>query len=174
MCRISQVLVEMVCILGSAAVTRDTQLMVICRAALKMIQPATQNVASSSLVFSFLRDGKGGNQNHAIISTSGNFIRSLMPITRLISNRCRCYLACWESSEDTVLLHGKRRKIVGHPEHITIDVGSVREFAAEAETAFGTILLRVYRLLGGEAALWPSRYDEQLLHHATGWRAHEH
>ena len=48
-----------------------------------------------------------------------------------------------------VLLHGKRRKLLGHPEHITIDVGSVREFAAEAETSFGTILLRVYRLLGG-------------------------
>ena len=43
---------------------------------------------------------------------------------------------------------GEASKIVGHPEHITIDVGSVREFAAEAETAFGTILLGVYRLLG--------------------------
>ena len=62
---------------------------------------------------------------------------------------------------------------IGPPEHITVDVGSVEEFAAEAETAFGTILLRVYRVLGvrihyGHPDMMNNSYII-----ATGWRAHE-
>jgi len=41
------------------------------------------------------------------------------------------------------------KKIVGFPEHITSDFGSIGDFAASAELAFGTILHRSYAALGG-------------------------
>merc|ERR1719269_174467 len=40
------------------------------------------------------------------------------------------------------------KKIVGFPEHITSDFGSIGDFAAGAEMAFGTILQRSYSMLG--------------------------
>merc|ERR1719409_1682639 len=40
------------------------------------------------------------------------------------------------------------RKIVGFPEHITSDFGTIGDFAAGAEMAFGTILQRAYAVLG--------------------------
>lgn len=41
------------------------------------------------------------------------------------------------------------KKIVGFPELITSDIGSIGDFAASAEFAFGTILQRAYAALGG-------------------------
>lgn len=38
---------------------------------------------------------------------------------------------------------------VGFAEHITSDLGSLGDFAAGAETAFGTMLQRCYAFLGG-------------------------
>ena len=38
---------------------------------------------------------------------------------------------------------------VGFAEHITSDIGSLGDFAAGAETAFGTVLQRCYSFLGG-------------------------
>ena len=40
-------------------------------------------------------------------------------------------------------------RIVGFAEHITSDIGSLGDFAAGAETAFGTVLQRCYAFLGG-------------------------
>eukprot|EP00913_Durusdinium_trenchii_P035902 g33594.t1 len=40
------------------------------------------------------------------------------------------------------------KRIVGFPEHITSDIGSIGDFAASAEVAFGTILQRTYAVLG--------------------------
>merc|ERR1712061_162229 len=40
------------------------------------------------------------------------------------------------------------KKIIGLPEHITSDIGSVGDMSASAETAFGTILQRSYAVLG--------------------------
>merc|ERR1711959_667388 len=40
------------------------------------------------------------------------------------------------------------KKIIGLPEHITSDIGSVGDMAASAETAFGTILQRSYAVMG--------------------------
>eukprot|EP00928_Gymnodinium_smaydae_P087395 TRINITY_DN71664_c0_g1_i1.p1 TRINITY_DN71664_c0_g1~~TRINITY_DN71664_c0_g1_i1.p1 ORF type:complete len:873 (-),score=164.17 TRINITY_DN71664_c0_g1_i1:85-2316(-) len=42
----------------------------------------------------------------------------------------------------------KGKRIIGLPEHITSDIGSVGDFAASAERAFGTILQRTYAVLG--------------------------
>ncbi|CAE8697969.1 unnamed protein product [Polarella glacialis] len=43
---------------------------------------------------------------------------------------------------------GLSKRIVGFPEHITSDIGSIGDFAASAEVAFGTILQRTYSVLG--------------------------
>ena len=40
------------------------------------------------------------------------------------------------------------KRIIGLPEHITSDIGSVGDMAASAEMAFGTILQRSYSVLG--------------------------
>merc|ERR1719210_2001940 len=40
------------------------------------------------------------------------------------------------------------RQIIGFPEHITSDIGSIGDFAAGSEVAFGTILQRTYAVLG--------------------------
>merc|ERR1719210_2188108 len=40
------------------------------------------------------------------------------------------------------------KRIVGFTEHITSNFGSIGDFAASAETAFGTILQRTYAVLG--------------------------
>merc|ERR1712176_898911 len=43
---------------------------------------------------------------------------------------------------------GGGKRIIGLPEHITSDIGSVGHMAASAELAFGTILQRTYAVLG--------------------------
>merc|ERR1740127_314286 len=43
---------------------------------------------------------------------------------------------------------GGSKRIIGFPEHITSDIGSVGDFAASAEMAFGTLLQRTYAVLG--------------------------
>ena len=46
-------------------------------------------------------------------------------------------------------------------EHITSDIGSVGDFAAGSEVAFGTILQRTYSVLGARMPLRTSGYHEQ-------------
>merc|ERR1740127_287994 len=43
---------------------------------------------------------------------------------------------------------GGSKRIIGFPEHITSDIGSIGDFAASAELAFGTLLQRTYAVLG--------------------------
>merc|ERR1719498_1393512 len=43
---------------------------------------------------------------------------------------------------------GFAKRIVGFPEHITSDIGTIGDFAAGAEMAFGTMLQRAYAVLG--------------------------
>eukprot|EP00928_Gymnodinium_smaydae_P041493 TRINITY_DN28077_c0_g4_i1.p1 TRINITY_DN28077_c0_g4~~TRINITY_DN28077_c0_g4_i1.p1 ORF type:complete len:1952 (-),score=281.40 TRINITY_DN28077_c0_g4_i1:28-5328(-) len=98
--------------------------------------------------FPILGDGKGDNQNHAI------------PFMRGLINQCidanqgayfeqmlllPCALGEFRTRKkgDT---HSKR--IIGFPEHITSDIGSIGDFAASAEVAFGTLLQRTYAVLG--------------------------
>eukprot|EP00913_Durusdinium_trenchii_P012210 g11468.t1 len=50
-----------------------------------------------------------------------------------------------QDSSHTLLLNPR---IVGFAEHITSDIGSLGDFAAGAETAFGTVLQRCYAFLG--------------------------
>ncbi|CAK9105380.1 unnamed protein product, partial [Durusdinium trenchii] len=73
--------------------------------------------------YPILGDGKGDNQNHAIPFMRGEF-RS-------------------KKRGDSL-----SKRIVGFPEHITSDIGSIGDFAASAEVAFGTILQRTYAVLG--------------------------
>mmetsp|Transcript_61921 Transcript_61921/g.164550 ORF Transcript_61921/g.164550 Transcript_61921/m.164550 type:complete len:2073 (-) Transcript_61921:147-6365(-) len=99
--------------------------------------------------YPILGDGKGDNQNHAIIFTRGNFIQ-MIDANQGAYFEQMLMLPCvlGEFRGHNTVARGAR-KIVGFPEHITSDVGSIGDFAAGAETAFGTILQRVYCVLGG-------------------------
>eukprot|EP00928_Gymnodinium_smaydae_P034316 TRINITY_DN24351_c0_g1_i1.p1 TRINITY_DN24351_c0_g1~~TRINITY_DN24351_c0_g1_i1.p1 ORF type:complete len:1914 (-),score=312.77 TRINITY_DN24351_c0_g1_i1:172-5913(-) len=98
--------------------------------------------------FPILGDGKGDNQNHAI-----PFMRGL--INQCIDANQGAYfeqmmlLPCALGEFRTRFkgdTHSKR--IIGFPEHITSDIGSIGDFAASAEVAFGTLLQRTYAVLG--------------------------
>merc|ERR1711966_435938 len=93
--------------------------------------------------FCILGDGKGDNQNHAIPFSRGTYIQCID------ANQG----AYWEQMLLLPSVFGEfrdnRKKICGFPEHITSDIGSIGDFAASAEFAFGTVLQRSYAALGG-------------------------
>mmetsp|Transcript_74945 Transcript_74945/g.189461 ORF Transcript_74945/g.189461 Transcript_74945/m.189461 type:complete len:1880 (+) Transcript_74945:44-5683(+) len=99
--------------------------------------------------YPILGDGKGDNQNHAIPFSRGMFIQAIDANQGAYFEQMLllpCVLGEFRDSK-----HGDlgSQKIVGFPEHITSDFGSIGDFAAGAETAFGTILQRSYAVLGG-------------------------
>ncbi|CAE8602284.1 unnamed protein product, partial [Polarella glacialis] len=98
--------------------------------------------------YPILGDGKGDNQNHAlpfsrcfIIQTidanQGAYFEQMLLLP--------CALGEFRSSWGG---RGIEPRIVGFPEHITSDIGSIGDFAAGAEAAFGTTLQRAYSFLG--------------------------
>jgi len=100
--------------------------------------------------FPILGDGKGDNQNHAIPFTRGMFIQAIDANQGAYFEQMLllpCVLGEFRSSPQAG--QASSRKIVGFPEHITSDIGTIGDFAAGAESAFGTILQRSYAALGG-------------------------
>eukprot|EP00929_Paragymnodinium_shiwhaense_P085473 TRINITY_DN45873_c0_g1_i1.p1 TRINITY_DN45873_c0_g1~~TRINITY_DN45873_c0_g1_i1.p1 ORF type:complete len:2183 (-),score=378.87 TRINITY_DN45873_c0_g1_i1:228-6776(-) len=112
--------------------------------------------------FPILGDGKGDNQNHAIPFSRGGFIQCidanqgayfeqmlLLPCVfgefrsgdHPSTNACQCSRVGGQAAGG--------KKIVGFPEHIFSDIGSIGDFAASAEFAFGTVMQRTYAALGG-------------------------
>ncbi|CAK9059956.1 unnamed protein product [Durusdinium trenchii] len=92
--------------------------------------------------YPILSDGKADNQNHALPFSRGT-------ITQCVDANQGAYF------EQMLLLPNalgefrwKAKRIVGFPEHITSDLGSVGDFAAGSETAFCTLLQRSYAVLG--------------------------
>eukprot|EP00929_Paragymnodinium_shiwhaense_P124247 TRINITY_DN9934_c0_g2_i1.p1 TRINITY_DN9934_c0_g2~~TRINITY_DN9934_c0_g2_i1.p1 ORF type:complete len:1922 (+),score=375.34 TRINITY_DN9934_c0_g2_i1:48-5813(+) len=98
--------------------------------------------------FPILGDGKGDNQNHAIPfmrgaysqcidANQGAYFEQMLMLPNVLGE-----FRTKEPGDDG----GK--KIIGLPEHITSDIGSIGDFAASAEKAFGTLLQRTYASLG--------------------------
>jgi len=93
--------------------------------------------------FPILGNGKGDNQNCAVIFSRGEFIQAIdanqggyLEQMFLLPN------LLGEFREDP-------RLIVGTPEHIISDFGSIGDFAASAELTFGTLVQRSLAALGG-------------------------
>jgi len=105
--------------------------------------------------FPILGDGKGDNQNHAIIFTRGTFCQCIdsnqgayfeqMMLLPCVLGEFRGEAGAAGAGPKTI---GGMKQIIGFPEHITSDIGSIGDFAAGSETAFGTILQRSYAALG--------------------------
>jgi len=98
--------------------------------------------------YPILGDGKSDNQNHAIIflrgifsqcidANQGGYFEQMLMLP--------CVLGEFRTAERG---DGAAKQIIGLPEHITSDIGSVGDFAAGSEVAFGTILQRTYAVLG--------------------------
>jgi len=93
--------------------------------------------------FPILGDGKGDNQNHALPFTRGTFIQCIDANQGAYFEQMLLLPCVLGEFRDNA------KKIVGFPEHITSDIGSIGDFAASAEFAFGTVLQRSYAALGG-------------------------
>jgi 1,3-beta-glucan synthase len=93
--------------------------------------------------FPILGDGKGDNQNHAIPFSRGAFAQCIDANQGAYFEQMLmlpCVLGEFRGQS--------RKRIVGLPEHITSDIGSVGDMAATAETSFGTIIQRSIAVLG--------------------------
>ncbi|CAK0901643.1 unnamed protein product [Prorocentrum cordatum] len=100
--------------------------------------------------YPILGDGKGDNQNHAIPFTRGHYLQTIDAnqgayFEQLMLLPC----ALGEFRRKSKADRDAGKKILGFPEHLTSDIGSVGDFAASAEMAFGTILQRAYVVMGG-------------------------
>jgi len=98
--------------------------------------------------YPILGDGKGDNQNHAIPFMRGHYSQGIDANQGAYFEQMMllpCALGEFRSRKRG---DGSGKKIIGFPEHITSDIGSVGDFAASAEVAFGTILQRTYTVLG--------------------------
>jgi len=98
--------------------------------------------------YPILGDGKGDNQNHAIPFMRGTFAQCIDANQGAYFEQMMllpCALGEFRSRKRG---DGGSKRIVGFPEHITSDIGSIGDFAASAEVAFGTILQRSYLALG--------------------------
>mmetsp|Transcript_10441 Transcript_10441/g.36655 ORF Transcript_10441/g.36655 Transcript_10441/m.36655 type:complete len:1882 (-) Transcript_10441:161-5806(-) len=123
------------------------------------VSPAADDESTASLCrtpkfrielpgFPILGDGKSDNQNHAmpfmrgafaqcIDSNQGAYFEQMMLLP--------CVLGEFRTKQRG---GGEAKRIIGLPEHITSDFGSVGDFAAGAELAFGTVLQRSHAVLG--------------------------
>jgi hypothetical protein len=98
--------------------------------------------------YPILGDGKSDNQNHAFPFMRGTFSQCIDANQGAYFEQMLllpCVLGEFRSSHRG---DGGSKKIIGLPEHITSDIGSVGDMAASAEVAFGTILQRTYAVLG--------------------------
>ncbi|CAJ1399858.1 unnamed protein product [Effrenium voratum] len=98
--------------------------------------------------YPILGDGKSDNQNHAIIFLRGIFSQCIDANQGGYFEQM-LLLPC-VLGEFRTLERGDReaKQIIGLPEHITSDIGSIGDFAAGSEVAFGTLLQRTYSVLG--------------------------
>lgn len=98
--------------------------------------------------YPILGDGKSDNQNHAIIflrgifsqcidANQGGYFEQMLMLPCVLGE-----FRTMERGDEAA------KQIIGLPEHITSDIGSVGDFAAGSEVAFGTILQRTYSVLG--------------------------
>jgi hypothetical protein len=93
--------------------------------------------------YPILGDGKGDNQNHAMPFMRGSFAQCIDANQGAYFEQMLmlpCALGEFRNQN--------RKRIVGFPEHITSDIGSVGDMAATAETSFGTIIQRSMAVLG--------------------------
>lgn len=97
--------------------------------------------------FPILGDGKGDNQNHALPFSRGSIIQ-VIDANQGAYFEQMLLLPCALGEFRSTTGKGLEPRIVGFAEHITSDMGSLGDFAAGAETAFGTILQRSYSFLG--------------------------
>jgi len=98
--------------------------------------------------FPILGDGKGDNQNHAIPFMRGTFAQCIDANQGAYFEQMLllpCALGEFRSRRRG---DSGSKRIIGFPEHITSDMGSIGDFAASAEVAFGTVLQRTYSVLG--------------------------
>jgi hypothetical protein len=98
--------------------------------------------------YPILGDGKSDNQNHAIPFMRGTLSQCIDANQGAYFEQMLllpCVLGEFRSEHRG---DGGGKKIIGFPEHITSDIGSVGDMAASAEVAFGTILQRTYSVLG--------------------------
>jgi len=98
--------------------------------------------------YPILGDGKGDNQNHAIPFMRGHYSQGIDANQGAYFEQMMmlpCALGEFRSNKRG---DGLGKRIIGFPEHITSDIGSIGDFAASAEVAFGTILQRSYAVLG--------------------------
>jgi hypothetical protein len=99
--------------------------------------------------YPILGDGKGDNQNHAMPFMRGTLAQCIDANQGAYFEQMLllpCVLGEFRSAKRG---DGKSKRIIGLPENITSDFGSVGDMAASAELAFGTILQRTYAVLGG-------------------------
>jgi len=98
--------------------------------------------------FPILGDGKGDNQNHAIPFMRGTFAQCIDSNQGAYFEQMLLLPCVLGEFRTKARRHWGSKRIIGLPEHITSDIGSVGDFAAGSEMAFGTILQRSYAVLG--------------------------
>eukprot|EP00929_Paragymnodinium_shiwhaense_P124245 TRINITY_DN9934_c0_g1_i4.p1 TRINITY_DN9934_c0_g1~~TRINITY_DN9934_c0_g1_i4.p1 ORF type:complete len:1562 (+),score=318.73 TRINITY_DN9934_c0_g1_i4:644-4687(+) len=98
--------------------------------------------------FPILGDGKGDNQNHAIIFSRGSYIQCIDANQGAYFEQMLLLPTVLAELRTHETGDGRGKQIIGMPEHITSDIGSIGDFAASAEVAFGTLLNRTYAMLG--------------------------
>lgn len=98
--------------------------------------------------FPILGDGKSDNQNHAIPFMRGAFCQCIDSNQGAYFEQMMllpCVLGEFRTRHRG---ENQAKRIIGLPEHITSDFGSVGDFAAGSELAFGTVLQRSHAALG--------------------------
>jgi len=98
--------------------------------------------------YPILGDGKGDNQNHAIPFMRGIFSQCIDANQGAYFEQMMLLPCALGEFRSRARGDGLSKRIIGFPEHITSDIGSIGDFAATAEVAFGTILQRTYSVLG--------------------------
>lgn len=98
--------------------------------------------------YPILGDGKGDNQNTAVPFTRGTYVQCIDANQGAYFEQMLLLPNVLGEFRSKRPGDGGSKKIIGFPEHITSDFGSVGDFAASSELAFGTISQRSYSLLG--------------------------
>jgi hypothetical protein len=98
--------------------------------------------------YPILGDGKGDNQNHAIPFSRGTFSQCIDANQGAYFEQMLLLPVALAEFRSRSRGDGGGKRIIGLPEHITSDIGSVGHMAASAELAFGTIPQRTYSVLG--------------------------